>query len=367
MAHISAAQFGDLGEEQHPVPVAHDLGQPGSKDDATINRMAGRIVQTYAAATPRAHHLGETFYGHDAFGAADAIARGHDPNGRVGRLFRRAPVGAQGTPEANVAAHMPPEHQEALHRSAGVIARLSPQTEWETNVRQAHEAFQMAGGQHQTAEYNLRNDVRDTSAKPNAKGEQPRMQVRTDAGDKMDLNKQPSGTIRAAVDIARGTAPPEQYVANGDARVKIGSFHNNVEHPETSPHTTVDFRAHDIATGHLLSTSTDRGLSKTGAPPKEGKAPSQAYSSGSRHPMWKRRTTGPLSTSTSTCPSFGTRPGHSSRSRSRRSPGGQTGAPGHRARRRHAGRRTSMAAENGGVKRRADLGRPSRSVISWHD
>ncbi len=285
MAHISAAQFGDLGEEQHPVPVAHDLGQPGSKDDATIDRMAGRIVQTYAAADSRAHHLGETFYGHDAFGAADAIARGHDPNGRVGRLFRRAPVGAQGTPEANVRAHMPAEHQEALHRSAGVIARLSPQTEWETNVRQAHEAYQMAGGQHQTAEYNLRNDVRDTTAKPNAKGEQPRMQVRTDAGEKMDLNKQPSGTIRAAVDIARGTAPPEQYVANGDARVKIGSFHNNVEHPETSPHITVDFRAHDIATGHLLSTSTDRGLSKTGAPPKAGKAPSQAYSSGVRYRM----------------------------------------------------------------------------------
>lgn len=285
MASLSGKQFGDLGEEQHPVPVAHDLGQPGSKDDATINRMAGRIVQTYAAADSKAHHLGETFYGHDAFGAADAIARGHDPNGRVGKLFRRAPVGAQGTPESNVRAHMPAEHQEALHRSAGVIARLSPQTEWETNVRQAHEAYQIAGGQHQQAEYNLRNDVRDTGRPANARGEHPRTQVIGDGG-KMDLNKQPSGTILKAVDIARGTAAPEEHVAQGaDTRVKIGSFANNVERPETSPHTTVDFRAHDIATGKLRSTSTDRAISKSGAAPKPGKSASQAYSSRQRYLM----------------------------------------------------------------------------------
>ena len=64
-SNLHGLQFGDLGEEQHPVPVAHDRGQPGSQDDATINRMAGRIVQTYLAADSHAHHLGETFYGHD--------------------------------------------------------------------------------------------------------------------------------------------------------------------------------------------------------------------------------------------------------------------------------------------------------------
>jgi hypothetical protein len=287
MASLSGAQFGNLGEEQHPVPVAHDRGRPGSQDDATIDRMAGRIVKTYLAATPQAHHLGETFYGHDAFGAADAIARGHDPNGRVGRLFRRAPVGAKGTPEDNVRAHMPAEHQEALHAAAGTIARLSPQTEWQTNVRQAHEAYQMAGGQHAQAEYNLRNDVRDTSRKPNPKtGELARTEVRGDSGEKLALNKQKSDTILKAVDIARGTAAPEEHVAMGeDTRVKIGSFANNVEHPETSPYTTVDFRAHDIASGKLRSTGTDRAISKSGPAPKPGKAPTVAHTQRQRYLM----------------------------------------------------------------------------------
>lgn len=259
-----------------PVPV-HEPGTP--EYEHTVNNMRDRIVSTYLAATPAEHRLGERFYSRDAHGAARAIALGHDPSSDIGKVMRATPhhselatdaakkdagwghSAANPRPQSELGAHV----ASRLHRAAGVLARLSPQTEWETNVRQAHEAWHMDENATQALE-NIRTNARDTSAKPNKKGEFPRVQVRNDAGEKMELNKQPNDAIRKAHEIATGSAQPEDYVAMDPVhRVKIGSFAHNIEHPDTSPHTTVDFRAHDIAHGQLLSTSTDRGLSASPA------------------------------------------------------------------------------------------------------
>lgn len=292
MTNLNASQFGSMGHESLPVHVSHDP----ATDNATVDRMSKRIVQTYLAADPKAHDLGEKFYSHDANGAARSIANGQDPNSHLGKFDRSIPAvesrgpgtqhpdwGVSHAANNDYSVHAE-GHRDRLHNAAGTIARLSPQTEWETNVRQAHEAHNM--GNATQAMSNLQNGTRDTSRKPNAKGEYPRMEVRNDAGEKMDLNKQPTDTILKAVSIARGESRPEDHVASGpDTRVKIGSFMNNVEHPETSPHTTVDFRAHDIASGKLYSTGTNREVSKTGKPPAEGKAPSKAYEQGTRYRM----------------------------------------------------------------------------------
>ena len=254
-----------------PVPV-HEQGTP--EYEHSVNSMRDNIVHTYLAATPAEHELGERFYTRDAHGAARSIAFGVDPSSGMGRVARSMPHHSEMATDAakaegigHSAANPCPENPyaaERVHRAAGVLARLSPQTEWETNVRQAHETFHMDRDATQ-ALGNLRSNARDTTAKPNAKGEHPRVQVRNDAGQKMDLNKQPTDTILKAHAIATGSARPEDYVAMDPThRVKIGSFAHNIEHPDTSPHTTVDFRAHDIATGQLLSTSTGRGLSRTG-------------------------------------------------------------------------------------------------------
>lgn len=253
---------------KHPVDVAFkpiDVHEPGTPEyEHSVNSMRDHIVQTYLAATPDEHRAGERFYSHDAHGAARALALGVDPSGSVGRLMRD--TDRPGEHGHSAASPRPDIMGERVHRAAGVLARLSPQTEWETNVRQAHETFHMDDNATQ-ALHNLRTDARDP-ARPTKKqgkvvpGQFDRYEVRNDAGDKMDLNKQPSRDILRAHDIATGRAQPEDYVPMDPVhRVKIGSFAHNIEHPDSSPHTTVDFRAHDVATGQLLSTSTDRGLS----------------------------------------------------------------------------------------------------------
>jgi hypothetical protein len=255
-----------------PVPV-HEPGTP--EHEAAVTGMRDNIVKTYLAATPAEHTLGERFYTRDAHGAARAMATGQNPSEGVGRVMRETPhhqelatdaakrdaswghSAANPKPQTPLGAHV----AERVHRAAGVLARLSPQTEWETNVRQAHEAHHMS--ENATgALHNIATGAVDTSRKPNAKGEFPRPEVRNDAGQKMDLNKQPNEAIRKAHEIASGKARPEDYVAMDPThRVKIGTFAQNIEHPGTSPNVTVDFRTHDISVGKLLSTSTARGLS----------------------------------------------------------------------------------------------------------
>ena len=292
MSNLHRLQFGNLGAEAHPVPVTHDAAQ----DNATIDRMAGRIVQTYQAAPPQNHAVGERFYSHDANGAARSIANGQDPNSHLGKFDRSIPApesrgpGSTNPSWGHSAANQPlsrsrEDFEGRLHRASGAIAQLSPQTEWETNVRQAHEAHHLPETATGALGRLQRGDL-DPSRKPNKQGKLQRYEVHDDAGQKMALNKQPSASILKAHEIAQGFSAPEATVASGpDDRVKIGSFMHNVEHPQTSPHTTVDFRAHDIATGTLRATSEPREISKSGKPPREGKAPSKAYDSRQRYLM----------------------------------------------------------------------------------
>lgn len=227
-----------------PIPI-HKKGTP--EYESHVNQMADNIVHSYVASAqnPDVSKEGERFYSDDAFGAAHALSRGVDPDSRIGRLYRRRPVGARTNgyadvhPDLNVQRHMP-ERMHGIRQAAGVLARLSPQTGWEKNVTQAHEAYQMDpdGPTMQNIRAHATGEVANRNRVPGA------------------LNDQPSKDIVKAVDMAHGRAPVEQYVTHeGSKRYKIGSFYENITSPSTSPYTTVDFRHHDIATGQLLDTS----------------------------------------------------------------------------------------------------------------
>lgn len=253
---------GSVGEsaqgaaEKPPAPKPIAIHKPGSPEyESAVNKMADNIVNSYvASAQDRRNNLaGEKFYSHDAFGSAQAIARGTDPDSKLGTLFRHAPIGAktrgadQVHPDKNVARHMP-EALPGIHRAAGVLARLSPQTGWEMNIRQAHQAYQM------DPEGPTMQNLRETVG-----GKTPRKSIPG------DLNNQPSANIIKAVDLAHGRGEVGDYVRHeGKNVVKIGSFYENIIHPSTSERTTVDFRHHDIARGELMDTSVDRGLSSRG-------------------------------------------------------------------------------------------------------
>lgn len=238
-----------------PKPIA--IHKPGTPEyESSVNEMADNIVNSYtASAQDRSNSIaGERFYSHDAFGAAQAISRGIDPDSRVGQLYRREPVGAktngeaQVHPDENVARHMP-EQLPGIHRAAGVLARLSPQTGWEKNIRQAHQAYQMdpEGATMKNLRAHVAGEVPNRDRIPG------------------DLNDQPSANVVKAVDLAHGRGEVGDYVRHeGNNVVKIGSFYNNIIHPSTSERTTVDFRHHDIAKGELADTSVDRGLSARG-------------------------------------------------------------------------------------------------------
>lgn len=251
-----------MGEDAHasagkpPPPKPVPIHKPGTPEyESAVNGMAQNIVHSYVASTQdRSNSIaGERFYSHDAFGAAQAIAGGRDPNGRVGKLLRREPIGAktngaaQVHPDENVARHQP-EKLPGIHRAAGVLARLSPQTGWEMNIRQAHEAYQM------DPEGPTMQNVRETAGGKTARKRIPG-----------ELNNQPSTNVIKAVDLAHGRGEVGDYVRHeGKNVVKIGSFYHNITHPSTSERTTVDFRHHDIARGQLADTSVDRGLSSRG-------------------------------------------------------------------------------------------------------
>lgn len=245
---------GSVGEaaqappRQDPSPGPVPIAKKGTPEyEATVNRMADNIVHSYVASAqnPDVSREGERFYSDDAFGAAHAISRGVDPDSRLGRLYRRRPIGAKTHgyadvhPDINVARHSP-EQLPGIHQAAGVLARLSPQTGWEKNVTQAHEAYQADpdGPMMQNVRAHAAGEISGRNRIPNS------------------LNDQPSANIVKAVDMAHGRASTEDYVTHeGSKRYKIGSFYENIVHPSTSPYTTVDFRHHDIATGQLLDTS----------------------------------------------------------------------------------------------------------------
>jgi hypothetical protein len=237
--------------------------------NAQVNEMAGRIQQTYEAAGPQEHVLGENFYNREAHGAARAIAADIHPDSPTGKLVRSMPRHSELPERGPVSprAAAPPEFEGKLDRAAGTIARLSPQTDWGQNVTGAWEAHHMPENALENLITNKRDPSKPRTKKMVDKGEYARADVVDDAGKKMMLNNQPSQQAIHAVEIARGHAPVEKYVSGvseetESQRNKIGSFYQNVRHPETSPHVTVDFRAHDIAAGRLLATGENRGISK---------------------------------------------------------------------------------------------------------
>lgn len=299
VANLQGKQFG-----QESVPVT--LPKTPGEHEAMVSRMAGRIVQTHLSATPMERLTGERFYSHDAHGAARSIAMGFDPNGGVGSANRL--MGKDRTVEDNRVTSGPmmrgetqsihsgpsahihqaaaedwqargsgPEYQQRVHQASGVLAKTSPQTEWGLNIRQAHEAW----GMHEHSPKMLaqlgdddrdydrpvmkgRGQDRKQEVDPKGNPKFNRLAVRSDeTGAKMALNSRPTADILAANAMAQGD-PTEKHVATDDThRVKIGSFQRNIEHPDTSPDTTVDFRAHDIAVGKPYRTNRDRGLSQS--------------------------------------------------------------------------------------------------------
>lgn len=240
-------------DRNHPAIKIEKPGTPAYEH--AVNTMADRITKSYVASAqdPHTSLRGERFYSDEAFGAAHAISQGVDPDSQLGRLYRRRPLGAKGNPDENVA-KFAPEQLPGIHRAAGVIARLSPQNPWEKNVTQAWEAHQV------DPDGPMMQHVRSQVA-----GKTARQTIKDEHGNTMSLNSQPSDNIMKAVDMAHGRAPVEKYVQHeGSKRVKIGSFYENIIHPSTSEHTTVDFRHHDIAYGQLLDTS-DTARAKLGS------------------------------------------------------------------------------------------------------
>jgi hypothetical protein len=249
---------GDAAQAAPKVaPKAIPIHKPGTPEyESAVNGMADNIVSSYVASVQDRSNslLGEKFYSHDAHGAAHAISRGRDPDSPVGKLYRRAPLGAktagyeQVHPDLNVAKHSP-EQLPGIHRAAGVLARLSPQTGWGMNIRQAHQAYQMDpdGPTMQNLRAHAAGETKFRDPIPG------------------DLNNHPTVNVIKAVDLAHGRGEVGDYVRHeGKNVVKIGSFYNNIVNPSTSERTTVDFRHHDIARGQLQDTSDDRGLSARG-------------------------------------------------------------------------------------------------------
>lgn len=258
----------NLPERRDPAGAPIPIHKPGTPEyEHVVNTMADRIVNSYvASARNKMNEIeGERFYTHEAHGAATALAGGMNPDegaGRVLRMTGNRPLRPYEAGEASSLYSGPttamhrhaagewqnavsgPGHQERLQRAAGVLARLSPQTGWDKNVTQANAAYQM------DPEGKTMQMVR-----ANATGQGPRRAVIDASGATSALNDQTSDNIARAVDIAHGRAPVGEHVKTGPKeRVKIGSFYENIVHPDTSPYTTVDFRHHDVAYGQLLDT-----------------------------------------------------------------------------------------------------------------
>lgn len=239
---LSADQF-------KPINPAKD---PGQRSDQ-IDTMAHRIVGTYLQSSKGDRDLGEHFYSRDAHGAARALSLGVNPNSSVGNMMRKTPSpgeqqsewrGGKSISQPSTVSTGSPQNaaiKSGVRRAAGTLARLSPQTDWNQNIERAHQAYHMPEEQVQDLMHDKRSSLKGTP-----------------------LNSSPSDTIIHAQGIASGKVDPDKDVATGAKRVKIGSFMNNIADPDTSPNTTVDFRAHDISAGKLLRTSTNRGLSSKG-------------------------------------------------------------------------------------------------------
>ena len=193
-----------------PVPITK-----GAQRDRDIDAMANRIVQTYLAASPAEHLAGQRFYSRNAHGAARALAAGFDPESDMGRFLRTMPSPAERHSEWDVTenrtdnvgrlyAHRE-RHEAKVRQAAGALARLSPQTSWESNVAQAHEVYHLPD----ETVAGLFHDRREP------------LQTGGRGGKPMALNKQTSRNIIHAHAIATGKETPEENITTGTKRVKI--------------------------------------------------------------------------------------------------------------------------------------------------
>lgn len=219
------------------VSVPKDAGEHSGQ----IDSMAHNIVKTYLQSSEGDRNLGEHFYSRDAHGAARALSLGVDPNSSVGNMMRKTPSpgeqsnewrGGKSISQTNSAAPQNAAVKKGVRAASGTLARLSPQTDWNQNILRAQQAYHMPEQQVQDLMHDKRDSLKGTP-----------------------LNSSPSDTIIHAQGIASGKVDPDKDIQTGAKRVKIGSFMNNIADPDTSPNTTVDFRAHDIAHGQLLSSS----------------------------------------------------------------------------------------------------------------
>ena len=224
----------------HRIKVPKD---PAARK-ATVENYAHNIVNSYLAGTPEQRSQGEEFYSHEASGSARSIAAagvGVDPDSAVGHLFRTTRASDDQVSLAND--HPVAERQRHnIRQAAGALARLSPQTSWELNVKQAHEASHLP---QETVD-----ELKKTGNREGLEG--------------LHLNRQPTANVLAAHAMLHDEMSPEESIPTGKKRQKVGSFFENIVDPHNSPHTTVDFRAHDISVGRLLDTNADRGLSSRG-------------------------------------------------------------------------------------------------------
>lgn len=161
-------------------------------------------------------------------------------------------------------------------RGAGIIAALSPGTEWEKNKRMAQ---QISGyhpdlfkqGEEVKQEAMLEADMRGSSptsveaAGRVAKGEF------YDSYGVPDLSAQSEDNLNKAYRIHQGETPVEGPLVASRTKQrgvlggpKVRSFYGNILDPEDPEPVTIDTHAHDAAVGMKLPYADPRGLSSVG-------------------------------------------------------------------------------------------------------
>jgi hypothetical protein len=123
-----------------------------------------------------------------------------------------------------------------VHRGAGAIAALSPQTDWDLNVQQAHELKHL-GTQHIDALTRGDRSVLHGTA----------------------LNRQTTARVLGAHRLLHGEDDPANSLG-----LKTGSFYRNISDPSDRHSVTIDVHAHDVAVGQKLQHNVTRGLQAQG-------------------------------------------------------------------------------------------------------
>ena len=158
------------------------------------------VVNQYRAATPEQHEDGRTWYD-----------RAHDVASEVGRGDTKT--------------------------GAGVLAALSPRTEWGLNVAQARQMGSVTTAHVRALQAGDRSSVAGTP-----------------------LARQYTANIVKAHRIREGEAPEAALPQD----LKTGHFYHNIADPASPHHVTVDSIAADVARNYRQGSNADRGLQAPG-------------------------------------------------------------------------------------------------------